>query len=465
MKGEKLYFFLLSYLLVLTILACASQPKPSLLLREMENPPQVIQKVFTKEGKSDYVLIRDEGYPFRLVYLCENRVYNFIDEPDKNPVLVSVQPVLDTEVEKKLPADDRKIIWTCLEVKVREEQARTEEQKKNLTEERKRLEKELSAVLIERDQIVAEIELKKKLAEQKQRLIEEEMRKAEEERLRKLEEEQRRKSEEERKVKAYRAGEKEKEEPQPIPPQVTESGIFLVMKEADAHEEPQKTSKIQAKLKKYDIFEVINSRKDEQGTYWYQVILSERLISKKGKKIGWTPEEKIFWVKNKLLVWVYPGDLAKIDSLKPLKLNVEELQFTGKKVSPPQKPPFFEVIYEVNIDHTEKLIGWVAAQDGIRREDKNTEEMMDILKNLAKTRWPLKIHNDILRGYIRMGFTPEQVILSWGRPEHVNTTRTLMGVHEQWVYGEKPFPRAYVYFENGLLKSWEFLKRDRDISR
>ena len=47
------------------------------------------------------------------------------------------------------------------------------------------------------------------------------------------------------------------------------------------------------------------------------------------------------------------------------------------------------------------------------------------------------------------------------RPDHVNTTRTLVGVHEQWVYGEAPFPKSYVYFENGLVKGWEFFENGK----
>ncbi len=459
MMGEKRFFFLFALLLFLTTLACASKPRTSALLLDLQNPPPAVQEVFAKEGISDYFLLKDGGYSLRLVYLCANRIYNFVDEPEKNRVLVSLQPLLDTQVEKKLSADDRKRIWACWEQKVREEHSQVEELKKNIIEERKRLEKEMVAALSERDRIVTEIEFKKKLAEQRKRQIEEEMRRAEEERLRRIEEDQRRKIEEERKIKAYKAGEKEKEVPPPLPPKVTESGIFLVMKDANVYEAAKNNSKIQARVKKYDIFDVINSKRDENGMPWHQVVLSERIISNKGKKIGWTPEEKSFWVKNKLLAWVYPGDLPKINSVKPLKLNVEEIQFTGKKASPPHKPHFYEVIYEVNTEYIEKIIGWVEERDGIRRADKNMDEMIDLLKNLRNTLWPIKIQNDILRGFIRVGFTPEQVVLTWGRPEHVNTTRTLMGIHEQWVYGKKPFPKAYVYLENGFVKNWEFLKK------
>ena len=460
MKGKKIFFLLPTSLVILTIFACSSKPTASVLLRDPLSPTKIVQETFANEGKSDYFLLNDEGYSFRLIYLCENRVYNFVEEPKNNPVLVSLQPILDTSVEKKLQADDRRRIWACMERKVREQYARMEEIKRRLIEERIRLEKDVRSAWVERDQIVAEIEQRKKLEAQRQRRIEEERRRAEEERVRRLEEDQQRKAEEERKVKAYKAGEKE-DSPIPAPPlpKVTESGVFLVMKDADIHEEAKRNSKIIGKSQKYDILEVISSKRDENGILWYQSILSERLIFEKGKRYGWSPEERSFWAKNKLLVWVYPGDLAKIQAVKPLRLNVEDLQFTGKKASTPQKNTLYEIIYEVNTEFTERVLGWIDERSGIQRSNKNKEEMIKLLQDLSRTLWPLRIQNDILAGNIRTGFIPDQVILSWGKPDHINTTRTLVGVHEQWVYGESPFPNSYVYFENGLVKSWEFLKR------
>lgn len=460
MEKEKIFLLLPLFLMVLIALACSPKPRSSLLLRDLSTPPKVVLETFAKEGKSDYFLLNDEGYSFRLIYLCENRVLNFVEEPPKNPIMVSIQPILDTPVENRLEADDRRRIWACMERKVREENSRVEELRGRVAEERIKIEKELNATWVERDRILAEIEKKRKLEAQRQRRMEEEMRRAEEERLRKLEEEQRRKSEEERKIKAYRAGEREKEELStlPPPPKITESGIFLVMKETNVFDEPRETAKILHKAQKSDIFEVINSTKDEHGVQWYQFVLSERVISEKGKRYGWSPEERSFWVKNKLLAWVYPGDLAKIGTVKPLKLNAEEIQFTGKKASTPQRHSVFEVVYEWNIEFTERIIGWTNEKSGIRRPNKNKEEMRNLLQSLSKTPWSMQIQNDILRGDIRIGFTPEQVTLSWGRPDHINTTRTLVGVHEQWVYGESPFPNTYVYFENGVVKSWEFLR-------
>ena len=468
MKRKRRLLSFFSPFLFMTALACAPKPQTSILLSDLQNHSYPVQEVFAKEGISDYFLLRDEGYSLRLVYLCANRIYNFVEKPDNNYILVSLQPLLDSQVEKKLSGDDRKRIWACREQKVREEQSQVEERKKSIIEERDQLSKAVVAALNERDRIIAEIEFKKKLAEQReqrQRQIEEEMRRVDEERLRqvaKADDGQRKKIiDEERKIKAYKAGEKEQEKEilSPHLPPITESGIFLVMKDSNVHEAAKNTSKIQAQVRKYDIFEVINSQREQNEIAWHQVVLSERLKSKREKKVGWAPEEKVFWVKNKLLAWVYPGELAKINTIKPLKLNPEEIQFTGIKVSHPPKNPFCEVIYEINAEYIERSIGWIKEVDGIRRPDKNIDEMIDLLKNLRTTLWPIKIQNDILRGFIRVGFTPEQVVRSWGPPNHVNTTRTLLGVHDQWVYGEKPFPKAYVYLENGVVKSWEFLKK------
>ncbi len=50
---------------------------------------------------------------------------------------------------------------------------------------------------------------------------------------------------------------------------------------------------------------------------------------------------------------------------------------------------------------------------------------------------------------IRLGFTGDQVIASWGRPNTINRTTYSFGVHEQWVYGE--YGGSYVYFEDGKV--------------
>lgn len=456
---------LVSFILLLFLfcfVACAPKIQQRLLYRDLQSPPKIIQDIFAKEGKSDYILKNDDGYSYRLIYLCENRVLNFTEEPENNPILVSLQPILDTNVETLLSFDDRVRIWACMERRVREELSRIEEIKRRTMEEISEASSELNRIRDEHKRLQDEIDKRKMIALQKQRQLEEEARRAErleEERLRKAEEEQRRRLEEERKVKFYKSQEKEElSQPPPPPPKPIETGIFLIMKETNVYEDPKEQSKIKAKVKKYDIFEVLNSKKEPNGSQWFQILLGERLISERQKRIGWVPEEKSFWVKNKIPAWVYPADLSKAHTAKPLRIDPELLTFTGKKSSLPNKPPFFEVTYDIKIESIERTTGWVEEKSGIRRPNKTIDEMRLLLNELSMTLWPIRVQNDILSGKIRIGFIPEQVILAWGKPDHVNRTKTLVGIHEQWVYGENPFPRAYVYIENGLVKGWEFLK-------
>lgn len=61
---------------------------------------------------------------------------------------------------------------------------------------------------------------------------------------------------------------------------------------------------------------------------------------------------------------------------------------------------------------------------------------------------------------IMIGMTKEQVIRAWGKPNDINRTvfKDLWGVehvHEQWIYGIFPYSETYLYFEDGILTSWQ----------
>jgi hypothetical protein len=56
----------------------------------------------------------------------------------------------------------------------------------------------------------------------------------------------------------------------------------------------------------------------------------------------------------------------------------------------------------------------------------------------------------ILAKKVGLGMSTDDVIASWGKPGHVNTTVTAYGKHEQWVYGS-----TYLYFEEGVLASYQ----------
>lgn len=61
-------------------------------------------------------------------------------------------------------------------------------------------------------------------------------------------------------------------------------------------------------------------------------------------------------------------------------------------------------------------------------------------------RWGTLIANE----KIGLGMTQEMVENSWGSPNSINRSAGSWGVHEQWVYDA-----SYLYFENGILTSWQ----------
>lgn len=68
-------------------------------------------------------------------------------------------------------------------------------------------------------------------------------------------------------------------------------------------------------------------------------------------------------------------------------------------------------------------------------------------------RFESRIAKRIISKEIWLGMTSEMARLSLGDPNDINRTVTSRGIHEQWVYGYSN--RKYLYFENGILKSWQ----------
>ena len=66
-----------------------------------------------------------------------------------------------------------------------------------------------------------------------------------------------------------------------------------------------------------------------------------------------------------------------------------------------------------------------------------------------------KFKSAILNGEIILGMTDEIVIASWGYPDDKNRTVGSWGIHEQWIYSNGVKSITYLYFENGILKSWQ----------
>ena len=62
-----------------------------------------------------------------------------------------------------------------------------------------------------------------------------------------------------------------------------------------------------------------------------------------------------------------------------------------------------------------------------------------------------ELRDDIRHGRVRVGMTPEQVRIAWGKPWEIHSLGTAPNVTEQWVYPS----RHMLYFESGKLTSFE----------
>ncbi len=61
-------------------------------------------------------------------------------------------------------------------------------------------------------------------------------------------------------------------------------------------------------------------------------------------------------------------------------------------------------------------------------------------------------------GKIAIGMNTVEVLVSIGRPKDKNKTTGAWGEHEQWIYGyynSSLQPMRFLYFENGILTSWQ----------
>ena len=78
----------------------------------------------------------------------------------------------------------------------------------------------------------------------------------------------------------------------------------------------------------------------------------------------------------------------------------------------------------------------------LKREKEEQERIPNLIKKYGSEKG--KIIGD---GKVRIGFTKQMCIDSWGEPQSINKTTSKYGVNEQWVYGNG----NYLYFDDGIL--------------
>ncbi len=97
--------------------------------------------------------------------------------------------------------------------------------------------------------------------------------------------------------------------------------------------------------------------------------------------------------------------------------------------------------------------GWIEAEIQELRQEK--ESIVNQLKQKEYnqkivSQYGEEIGRKLLSGIYWLGMTDKMAKISFGNPIKINKSVGSWGVHEQWVYEGK-----YLYFENGVLTSWQ----------
>lgn len=91
-------------------------------------------------------------------------------------------------------------------------------------------------------------------------------------------------------------------------------------------------------------------------------------------------------------------------------------------------------------------------KDNLRQQQVSQErlEQREARKTAVVSKYGQINGGKIFSGKVWLGMTKEMAEDSWGKPKDVNRTVGSWGVKEQWVYSD-----AYLYFDNGILNSWQ----------
>ena len=84
------------------------------------------------------------------------------------------------------------------------------------------------------------------------------------------------------------------------------------------------------------------------------------------------------------------------------------------------------------------------------KQEKDNAGQAERLARLTK-KYGSRDAERILKQLVWMGMTADQLTESWGKPQDINTTTTIGGTREQWVYSI----RQYVYLEDGRVTAWQ----------
>ena len=91
-----------------------------------------------------------------------------------------------------------------------------------------------------------------------------------------------------------------------------------------------------------------------------------------------------------------------------------------------------------------------AEAEAAKREAERIAKMKPIERIMEKFGCDKETATLIHQRRVRIGMTAEQCRAAWGRPNDINRSVGLYGVHEQWCYDG-----SYLYFDDGILTSYQ----------
>lgn len=162
-------------------------------------------------------------------------------------------------------------------------------------------------------------------------------------------------------------------------------------------------------------------------------------------------QERLSFLKSKDSIKIDKNVIAKVGTLKEVKIR-DKPKWSGNVVA---IIPKYKMVNVYSYDNGYWLIKKDSIKGYVKEDVIGTKlPMMKMKKEIYKVKLTKKYDKitaiKISNKSIWIGMTSEMAIESIGRPKDINRTKGAYGTHEQWVYDNK-----YLYFEDGILKSWQ----------
>ena len=230
-------------------------------------------------------------------------------------------------------------------------------------------------------------------------------------------------------------------------------------------------------------FEIPQGFKCKSDTLWLPTAGSNR------KYFKWVPKRSVIVFKTKSDLDRYKEQESKRiqeEELKELKQRQEaerqrtldNLQRQAKQIPESdfvQKIAAYESLSELDPDNAsyKELIQFYRDsldRDRERRRKVEEEERErrrkaeEQKKKEAVKAWIAKINalpdSEHIKSLVKerkicIGMSADAVLLSWGQPDKKNSSIGSWGRHEQWIYNHGDYKADYLYFDNGILNSYQ----------